>query len=192
MYWRQHFMTITKHKLLVMRHCFRAGMYWQGLTHDLSKYSWTEFSKGSKYWQGNRSPNNAEREDTGVSLSWLHHKGRNRHHFEYWIDYEVNTDRMIGGMPMPRKYIAEMVMDRIAACKVYMGDSYDDSKPYEYFMKSYKKLWFVHEDVRRDLRILLGMLKRYGEDRTFRYIRYSYLKGKPLPAGKRDKKGTRV
>ena len=72
--WR-HFKTITSHKLLVMRYCFRIGLYRQGLAHDLSKYSWTEFSKGCRYWQGNRSPNNAEREDTGVSLAWLHHKG---------------------------------------------------------------------------------------------------------------------
>ena len=176
MYIRQHFNTITKHRILVMKHCFRAGMFRQGLTHDLSKYSWTEFSKGCKYWQGNRSPNNAEREDTGVSLSWLHHKGRNRHHFEYWIDYEVGTERMIGGMPMPRKYIAEMVMDRIAACKVYMADSYNDAMPYEYFMKSCDKLWFVHDDVKRDLKFLLGMLRAYGEKQTFRYIRCVYLK----------------
>ena len=78
----KHFRTITRHKLLVMQKCFRVGLYRQGLLHDLSKYSPTEFLVGMKYYQGNRSPNNAEREDTGVSLSWLHHKGRNRHHYE--------------------------------------------------------------------------------------------------------------
>lgn len=36
--WYAHLKTITRHKLLVMRHCFRIGLYWQGLTHDLSKY----------------------------------------------------------------------------------------------------------------------------------------------------------
>ena len=106
MYIWQHFKTITHHKLLVMRYCFRIGLYRQGLTHDLSKYSFTEFSRGCRYWQGNRSPNNAEREDTGVSLSWLHHKGRNKHHFEYWIDYGIGCDTIIKGVPMPRKYVA--------------------------------------------------------------------------------------
>lgn len=84
-----HFTTITRHKILVMKECFKIGLYKQGLTHDLSKYSPTEFLVGCKYYQGNRSPNNAEREETGVSKAWLHHKGRNRHHFEYWIDYSV-------------------------------------------------------------------------------------------------------
>ena len=117
MYGWQHFKTITSHRFRVMCYCFRIGLYWQGLTHDLSKYSWTEFSKGRKYWQGTRSPNNAEREDTGVSLSWLHHKGRNKHHFEYWIDYGINCDTVIQGVPMPRKYVAEMIMDRISASR---------------------------------------------------------------------------
>ena len=86
MYIWKHFKTITKHKLLVMRYCFRIGLYKQGLLHDLSKYSWPEFRVGCRYYQGNRSPNNAEREAPGVSTSWMHHKGRNKHHYEYWVD----------------------------------------------------------------------------------------------------------
>jgi len=109
----QHFKTITTHKIWVMRYCFKIGLYWQGLTHDLSKYSPTEFLVGMKYYQGDRSPNNAEREDTGMSKSWMHHKGRNKHHFEYWIDYGINCDTIIKGVPMPRRYVAEMIMDRI-------------------------------------------------------------------------------
>ena len=118
-----HFKTITKHKILVMKYCFRIGLYRQGLLHDMSKYAPTEFLVGAKYYQGDRSPNNAEREDTGVSLSWLHHKGRNRHHFEYWIDYGIGCGTGITGMPMPKKYIAEMIMDRISACLLYTSPS---------------------------------------------------------------------
>lgn len=113
----QHFKTITTHKMWVMRYCFKIGLYWQGLTHDLSKYSPTEFLVGMKYYQGDRSPNNAEREDTGMSKSWMHHKGRNKHHFEYWIDYGINCDTIIKGVPMPRRYVAEMIMDRISASR---------------------------------------------------------------------------
>ena len=127
----KHFETITKHKLLVMRYCFRIGLYRQGLLHDLSKYSPTEFLVGVKYYQGSRSPNNAEREATGLSTSWLHHKGRNKHHFEYWIDYGIDCETVIEGVPMPRKYVAEMIMDRISASKVYLGDRYTDRAPYE-------------------------------------------------------------
>ena len=103
-----HFRTITRHKLLVMKYCSRIGLYKQGLLHDLSKYSPTEFLVGCKYYQGTRSPNNAEREATGVSMSWLHHKGRNRHHFEHWVDYSLDGEHVIMGARMPRKYVAEM------------------------------------------------------------------------------------
>ena len=81
-----------------MHYCFRAGMYKQGLLHDLSKYAPVEFLVGCKYYQGDRSPNNAEREDTGISKSWLHHKGRNKHHFEYWVDYAPGDEHIINGL----------------------------------------------------------------------------------------------
>ena len=81
-----HFLTITHHKLVVMEGCFQVGLFKQGLLHDLSKYSWEEFKTGVKYYQGTRSPNAAEKEEKGYSSAWLHHKGRNKHHFEYWTD----------------------------------------------------------------------------------------------------------
>lgn len=172
----KHFKTITRHKMLVMRYCFRAGMYKQGLLHDLSKYSPTEFLVGCKYYQGNRSPNNAEREATGVSRSWLHHKGRNKHHFEHWVDYVPGDEHVINGTRMPRKYIAEMVMDRISACRNYMGDeAYTDRSPLEYYLKSKERLWFIHPDTNRDLEALLSMLADKGEEKTLKYIKYVYL-----------------
>lgn len=172
----QHFKTITTHKLLVMKYCFRMGLYRQGLAHDLSKYSPTEFLQGARYWQGNRSPNNAEREATGLSLSWLHHKGRNKHHFEYWTDYDIQSKKVIRGVPMPRKYVAEMIADRISASRVYLGDKYTDSAPLEYYNKGKEKLWFVHDQVKAQLELLLGMLAEKGEDETIKYIREVFLK----------------
>lgn len=113
-----HFRTITHHRHVVCRECFQVGLYWQGLTHDLSKYSPTEFWVGARYYQGTRSPNNAEREDKGLSTSWLHHKGRNRHHYEYWMDYSAKRHDGIAGSGiiacrMPLRYVMEMFMDRI-------------------------------------------------------------------------------
>lgn len=64
----RHFGTITKHKLLVMKACFQVGLYRQGLLHDLSKYGWTEFRVGCRYYQGTRSPNNASGRKRGILL----------------------------------------------------------------------------------------------------------------------------
>ena len=173
-----HFTTITRHKILVMKECFKIGLYKQGLTHDLSKYSPTEFLVGCKYYQGNRSPNNAEREETGVSKAWLHHKGRNRHHFEYWIDYSVEKDgNPMTGMPMPRKYIAEMMMDRMAASKIYNGKNYNDHFPLQYYEKG-KHHYMMHPQTEKDLVKLLTILDKKGEDYLYRYIRQVFLKGK--------------
>ncbi len=82
-----HLKTVNHHRALVRKYCFRLGLYWQGLTHDLSKYSPVEFLAGVKYFQGDHSPNDAQRKARGYSASWMHHKGRNRHHFEFWTDY---------------------------------------------------------------------------------------------------------
>ena len=106
----QHFKTITRHKWLVFQGCARVGLYWQGITHDLSKYMPTEFLVGVRYFQGTRSPNAAEREEKGYSEAWMHHKGRNRHHYEYWTDLSYQT-RQYESVEMPRKYFVEMIMD---------------------------------------------------------------------------------
>ncbi len=172
----KHFKTITEHKIWVMRHCFKTGLYIQGLLHDMSKYMPTEFLEGCKYYQGYRSPNNRAREDKGWSDSWLHHKGRNKHHFEYWIDYGLDSPTIIRGVDMPRKYIAEMFMDRVAACKTYNREKFNSGDPYKYFMKSKKKLWFVSPKTKRDLERLLLMYAEKGEDYTFRFIKNVYLK----------------
>lgn len=178
-----HFKTITSHKCMVMKYCFRVGLYRQGLLHDLSKYSPSEFLIGARYYQGNRSPNNAEREATGLSTAWIHHKGRNRHHYEYWVDYGVNDPRILAGVPMPRNYIAEMVMDRISACRTYSPQTYTDRSPWEYYVKSREKIWFIHEDTRTQLEYLLKMLAVKGEDATLSYIKHVYLKRKGRFAG---------
>ena len=181
-----HFKTITSHKILVMKYCFKVGLYRQGLLHDLYKYSPTEFWVGAKYYQGTRSPNNAEREDTGLSKSWLHHKGRNRHHFEYWVDYGIGAEHVLAGMPMPRKYIAEMIMDRISASMVYHPDDNTDASPLAYYEKGKEKLWFIHEDTKAQLEYLLKMLAVKGEAATLAYIKNVYLKGKGRFGGKGD------
>lgn len=174
-----HLKTITKHHNLVMGYCLRAGLIRQGLMHDLSKLSPEEFLVGAKYYQGTRSPNNAEREATGMSLAWLHHKGRNKHHFEYWIDYaqDPTTGRGLAGMQMPRRYVAEMIFDRVSASRVYQGDKYTDRHPLEYYLKSKDRCWFIHDTTKRQMEFLLTMWAEKGEDYTIAYIRNVFLKG---------------
>ncbi|MBQ8943531.1 MAG: catalase [Clostridia bacterium] len=172
----KHFKTITKHRHTVMRHCFKAGIPLQGLKHDLSKYSPTEFIPGAKYYQGNRSPNEAEREEYGYSLAWLHHKGRNRHHFEYWADYNPKA-RRVEPVKMPVRYVAEMFCDRVAASKIYQGEKYTDSSALDYFERGRDKR-SIHPETSAFLEKLLRMLKEKGEDETFAYIRNFLKSGK--------------
>ena len=171
-----HFKTITRHKLLVMKYCFRIGLYKQGLLHDLSKYSPTEFLVGCRYYQGNRSPNNAEREATGYSKAWLHHKGRNKHHYEYWIDYSINpTGGKLVGMKMPKKYVAEMFCDRLAASKVYRGQDFQPGDPYQFFQYGKKKRLLMHPATSELLETILIVLRDQGEDAAFDYVRREVL-----------------
>ena len=173
-----HLKTINQHRRLVRRGCFKIGLYKQGLLHDLSKYSPVEFGVGVRYWQGDRSPNNAEREAKGYSESWMHHKGRNKHHFEYWNDYNIQRNgKPIINVDMPDIYIAEMLVDRISACKVYHGSAYTDSSAWEYYSKSNHED-LMSESTRQKLEMLLKYQAENGEDALYKYIREVFLKGK--------------
>ena len=164
-----HFRTITKHRHRVIKNCFRAGIGFQGLFHDLSKYSPSEFWAGARYFQGTKSPNEAEREVYGYSPAWLHHKGRNKHHFEYWNDYNPKERRVLP-FKMPRRYVIEMFCDRVAASMIYRGKEYTDAYPLEYFMRG-KGHRFIHEQTSDELEHLLRMLAEEGQKTTFAYIK---------------------
>ncbi|MBR4863950.1 MAG: catalase, partial [Oscillospiraceae bacterium] len=168
-----HLRTINRHRRIVCQGCFQVGLYWQGLTHDLSKYSLTEFRVGARYFQGTRSPNAAEREIVGYSEAWMHHKGRNRHHYEYWTDMHPETKKY-EAVPMPRKYLVEMVMDRRAACIVYQGKNYHPSSALEYLEGSRDRL-LMHPETLKQLTYILTMLAEKGEKETFRYLKEEVL-----------------
>lgn len=174
-----HLHTVNSHRRLVRKYCFKLGLYRQGMMHDLSKYSPSEFIPGVKYYQdGHRSPNNAQREDEGVSKAWLHHKGRNKHHFEYWIDYDVDgNSTILAGMKMPVKYVVEMFCDRVAASRIYNKDKYKDSDPLDYYIKGLGH-YIMHPETDALLHNLLKMLADKGEEYTFAYIKANVLKKK--------------
>ncbi len=169
----KHFKTITKHKIKVGQLCFRLGLYKQGIFHDMSKYAPCEFMTGVKYYQGVKSPNSVERSEKGYSMAWLHHKGRNRHHWEYWVDFTAK-----GCVPakMPTRYVLEMLCDRIAASMVYQGKNYSDRFPLAYYHRG-KHAYIMHPQTRLFLEELLQYLNDNGLDQTFEYIKKNnYLK----------------
>ena len=177
-----HLGTITRHKLMVGGLCFRAGLIGQGLLHDLSKYSPKEFWPGVRYYQGWRSPNAAERDEKGFSTAWLHHKGRNRHHFEYWADIMRTPDAdgvpQLGWAPveMPVRYVVEMFCDRIAASKVYLKDAYTDESALIYFRREAgSRPELMHPSTFALIEDLLERLAAEGEDAVFAHIRREVL-----------------
>ena len=172
-----HLHTITRHRHLVMSHCFRCGIPWRGLLHDLSKYSPAEFIPGVRYYiGGNGSPTGKERRELGYSKAWMHHKGRNKHHFEYWTDFSIAECKTVP-VKMPLVYVIEMFCDRMAACKVYQKDKYTDSSALEYYNRRISGE-DMHPETAKLLESLLIMLSEKGEKETFRYIKNTLRKQK--------------
>ena len=164
-----HFKTIVKHKYAVFIHCVKAGIPWRGFMHDWSKFSPVEFLGGVRYFTGEKSPTEYERRDLGCSYAWMHHKGRNRHHFEYWTDYNPYT-RKIEPVKMPVRYVKEMFCDRVAAGKVYLGKNYTNSNPIGYFLGGSAK-FNMHPETAELLEGWLRLLEAEGEDAAFKKIR---------------------
>ena len=168
-----HLKTVVRHRHKVMAHCFKVGLYRQGILHDLSKFSPSEFWAGVKYFQGTRSPQAKERELFGYSEAWLHHKGRNKHHFEYWVD--SGADNTFVFVKMPARYFGEMICDRVAASKIYLGEKYTDSSPLEYFNTRTNKRG-MNEKTCADLEYFLTLLAERGEDYMFGELK-RFIKG---------------
>lgn len=167
MKWIQHLKTITQHKIKVTWLCFRCHLFKQGLLHDLSKYSYIELKTGFKYYQGYRSPIDAEKEEKGYSLGWLHHKGRNKHHWEYWLDFGKDG---IYPCQMPVNYVIEMFCDRVAASMIYQKEKYTDSSALDYYIQGRDKI-LIHPNTDALIFSLLTYLSKNGLDKTIEYIK---------------------
>lgn len=128
-----HLKTICHHKSYVLKECVACGIIWQGLIHDLSKFSIIEFAPSARYFQGTRSPIEAEKEELGYSKAWLHHKGHNKHHWEYWTDFA--DDGSIIANKIPYNYVVEMICDWIGAGKAYTKTKWTQNDPLDYYRK---------------------------------------------------------
>ena len=164
-----HLKTIAGHRRQVRRLCRKCGIGFQGLFHDLSKYSPAEFIPGVKYYSGKRSPNEGERAEKGYSSAWLHHKGRNRHHFEYWSDYNM-AKRRVEPVEMPLNYAAEMFCDRVAASIIYQGENYTCGYPLQYFLRG-KAHRYISEKTSDKVEGWLRLLSVTDEDTACSVIR---------------------
>lgn len=155
-----HFKTVCKHKKNVLEACIHAGIPFQGLTHDMSKFLPVEFAEYAKYYGEGKSPVDRCKEEKGYCNSWMHHKGHNPHHYEYWID---NLDN--GGTPliMPYKYAIEMVCDYIGAGRTYMGDKWTIEEPLKYWMEK-RKTAKVHPAMDRFFTDVFSMFAISGWD----------------------------
>lgn len=164
----KHFMAVASHRRQVRKLCFKCGLYWRGITHDLSKYSPTEFIEGAIFYTGKTSPITECRRRTGKSLASLHHRGRNPHHIEYWID--KNEPVM-----MPYQYAVESICDRIASGKAYQKGNYTNSQPLNYW---YKKLGStpIHKKTEEFFEHVLTDLSIHGEKYVLnkKYMKKTY------------------
>ncbi len=166
----KHLKTVHTHRKAVRKLCFKCGLYKQGLLHDLSKYSLTELIPSIRYWTGDHSPIDNQIKDIGYSEAWLHHKGRNKHHYEYWIDQSHGEPEILCKMPM--KYIAEMFCDRVAASKTYLGYKYTDDAPLKYAeSKAEREQRLMHPDTYAIIIKLLKDLAEHGEEFVCKKIR---------------------
>ena len=131
-----HLHTVNSHRLKVFRLCCKVGIPIQGLLHDLSKYSRIEFWEGVKYYQGDYSPIHNCKKENGYSEAWLHHKGRNKHHYEYWYDYESTNETP----PMPFKYFLEMICDTLSAGMTYQGKDWTKEYQLSYWTRTKERV----------------------------------------------------
>lgn len=127
-----HWKTIRTHRKWVKYYCRLAGIRWRGWKHDLSKYSPTEFFESARYWTGTSSPINEAKKVQGYSRAWLHHRGRNSHHWAYWAD---NFSEGMTVHLMPMNDFVEMVCDFLGAGRAYSGDMFSYSSERAWWLK---------------------------------------------------------
>ena len=139
-----HIKRILVHKYWVFVYCKRYGIVWRGIKHDISKFHPIELLESIKYFDPKTSPIPLCKADKGYSLAWLHHKGHNDHHYEYWVD---NLDS--GGTPIKMTFecVLEMIADWMAAGKAYNGKSFTVLDEIEWFNKFVERNPKIHKET---------------------------------------------
>ena len=167
-YWA-HLKMVCRHKYYVFKECAACGIGWQGFIHDLSKFGPVEFISSARYFQGNRSPIEAEKEAIGYSNAWLHHKGRNKHHWEYWTDFDA-TDGHVLAAEIPIQYVIEMVCDWIGAGKAYLKNEWTQASPKAHYVKMRPGRYF-HPNTDKLLIEFVDLISDQGLDAFHKYAK---------------------
>lgn len=157
----RHIKLVSKHRWLVFKLCCRIGIPWRGFIHDLSKFSPEEFWEGVKYYNGQVSPIMACKKENRYSKAWLHHKGRNKHHPEYWTDESLTPRTII----MPYKYAAEMICDKMAAGITYNGENWTKDTQIKYYTKE-RTIIPVHPQIDKLLIAVFTQVSEKGLEET--------------------------
>lgn len=126
--------------------------------HDLSKFSPIEFFESVKYYDGKRSPIEASKEINGYSLAWLHHKGRNDHHYEYWQD---NFDSGTSHIKIPYDAFCEMICDWFGAGLTYNGKDFKPINEYNWwYYKIRPKALAINQETIRMIDYVMDDLRK--------------------------------
>ena len=167
-----HFHTITKHKILVMKECFRGGAVPAGAAPRSFQIQSHRVPGGdADITRGPGGPNNAEREDKGYSSAWLHHKGRNKHHYEYWIDYSLDGKHLLAGYADAGPVCGGDVPGTGSLqARSIKAISTKTAIPLS-IIPNGKAGELMHPETRALLEKLLHMLADKGEEETYRYIK---------------------
>ena len=166
----KHIALVTRHRYKVFKLCTKCGLFWRGLVHDLSKFSPTEFWESVKYYNGEKSPISLSRKQNGFSKCWLHHKGRNKHHLEYWYDDVCKVPPMI-----PYKYLVECACDKISASKCYNRKNFTSDMPLQHWQKNWD-YYKSNEKVKEFLTKVFEDYKNLGEKAVInkKYMKKTY------------------
>ena len=164
----KHLKTVHRHRKYVRQACFKMGLFWQGLTHDLTKYSITEL-KMCKYWTGKGSPHQACRNAIGYSPSWIHHYHKNKHHFQYWWDEDENGK--IIPIKMPYKYVIESFCDMLGASRAYNPKEWKPSMLLNYWDTKCKGKRIMNEESLNLVDMLICTLDKLGLEDFFKWYK---------------------
>jgi len=146
----KYFKYVFRHKYYVMKECFKMGLYWQGIVHDLSKFLPSEAKAYANFFSGDNE--NKSLFAGKFKYAWLYHQKRNKHHWQYWVLLEdVNRETLL---KIPTKYLKEMLCDWIGAGLAIHGKK-DIHKWYE-MNKSKIRL---HDESRQELEKYLVDIK---------------------------------
>ncbi len=161
-----HTLTVLRHKFWVFRYCVTAGIPWQGICHDLSKFSRMEFWESVRYYNGRYSPILVcKLVNDGFSLAWLHHHGRNLHHYEAWHD---DFDRGVHPIDMLYPYAVEMVCDFLGAGHAYLRGAFTYQKEYEWWQGKRRRGVAMTAHMQE---FVEGTLKRIAEENSLAALR---------------------